>query len=948
MAFFRVSGIHGEPSLLPDSDVDDDAFRPPATSAVASNFIDAAAVANLGGGDATFASAMSHTLTSAISDSAATSAQIVPGLLTPQTAVQWTQQPSANYPFSTAFKLVAGDFNGDGALDVLYVPKPIGFQPPDELALTLGNGDGTFQTPIMEPVGGAFASGPFSGLAIPALGLNTGGTYLTADLNNDGITDLIAKRPGPNTPSIYESNGTGFTTSTPIENAFQIVLGDFNNDGSVDIVESSLSGPNRLYLNDGHGGFTEQAKPFTTGALKGVSLPGNFNDVIAADFNGDGLVDLAMEVGGPGTPALYLNNGAGFTAAASPFSVTDGPDVIVVGDFNSDGYNDVLLQPYNSLNAVLYLNKADGTASFDTITQAYGTPFTTGPFAGLTLTSPTAFSAVGDLDGDGDSDLIMSEGLYVFDVLTQGLAGDPSGHPPQLVSSTPSDGAGAVADNADITLTFSEAVTRGTGNIQIFDITAGAFFEQIPVTDARVSGSGTTWTIDPDGTFVGHHYAVRIAPTALVGADGRTFPGISSDATLDFIGVNAPSVSAPDAFNTDTATPIGSGLNLFNNNGGGADSDPQGLPLVLTQVNGSPDDIGHQITLPSGALLTINADGTFSYDPNHAFDSLTGSATTTDSFTYSLDSGSTATVTIWIHPAGGGTHTYTGTGGDDIVYGDNNGDLFNLGQGGNDTAIGGSGDDGFAMGGAYTAADKIDGGGGTNNQVQLDGNYAGVITLSGTSLSNIQVLALAQGHSYSIATTDDLVGAGKTFTFWSAWMTSADHVGIDASQETNGNIQFFLGAGNDTADGGWKNDTLSGGGGQDTLTGGLGADTFRYFAVSNSTSVSYDIITDFTTNIDHFDLPVTVNGVNSRINGGTLSTTSFDSDLAAATGNGFLSPNDAVIFAPNSGNLAGHAFLIVDANGIAGYQAGQDYVFDVTGGIPGGASTATVHKADFI
>ena len=74
----------------------------------------------------------------------------------------------------------------------------------------------------------------------------------------------------------------------------------------------------------------------------------------------------------------------------------------------------------------------------------------------------------------------------------------------------------------------------------------------------------------------------------------------------------------------------------------------------MTAVNGVAAGVGSQITLASGALLTVNADGTFSYDPNHAFDYLaapgSGASNTpgADQFTYTITGGTTATVTMTI------------------------------------------------------------------------------------------------------------------------------------------------------------------------------------------------------------------------------------------------------------------------------------------------------------
>ena len=72
----------------------------------------------------------------------------------------------------------------------------------------------------------------------------------------------------------------------------------------------------------------------------------------------------------------------------------------------------------------------------------------------------------------------------------------------------------------------------------------------------------------------------------------------------------------------------------------------------MTAVSGGM--VGAQFTLPSGALLTLNANGTFSYDPNHQFDYLptpgsgASNLTITDTFTYTITGGDTATVTVTV------------------------------------------------------------------------------------------------------------------------------------------------------------------------------------------------------------------------------------------------------------------------------------------------------------
>ena len=117
--------------------------------------------------------------------------------------------------------------------------------------------------------------------------------------------------------------------------------------------------------------------------------------------------------------------------------------------------------------------------------------------------------------------------------------------------------------------------------------------------------------------------------------------------------LNEPPVANNDDLTTDEDNPVSG--NVLADNGNGADSDPDGDTLSVTEVNGSSGDIGTQITLNSGALLTLNANGTFDYNPNGRFEFLTVEQTATDTFNYTIDDGNsnsgtdTATVNITIN-----------------------------------------------------------------------------------------------------------------------------------------------------------------------------------------------------------------------------------------------------------------------------------------------------------
>jgi serralysin len=170
-----------------------------------------------------------------------------------------------------------------------------------------------------------------------------------------------------------------------------------------------------------------------------------------------------------------------------------------------------------------------------------------------------------------------------------------------------------------------------------------------------------------------------------------------------------------------------------------------------------------------------------------------------------------------------------------------------------------------------------------------------------------------------------------------AALTATDTLVFNGSAETDGryfvnggagNDHIIGGQGNDIIHAGAGNDVITGGGGQDVMMAGGGVDDFIYKAVTDSTSTNYDTIQDFDGSKDVFDFPFIVRGV-TTLGTGQLDLANFDTELASVLSSTVLAGHHAVIFTPDSGTLKGDVFLVVDANNVAGYQAGQDYVIQL-------------------
>lgn len=487
-------------------------------------------------------------------------------------------------------------------------------------------------------------------------------------------------------------------------------------------------------------------------------------------------------------------------------------------------------------------------------------------------------------------------------------------------------------------------------NIQVFGVN-GAFSYNFVLSDGNIAAgkslkfidggevAGQTVTIDDSAETSGSAIFNFTGPENLVltGGDG-------SDTITGGSGTNILNGGAgADVIN------VGQGSANTVNSGAGADSINGGAGFTTADAvdGGSANDtlsLNGNYNITFGATTIVNVE-TLSLASGHNYNITTNNGNVGGSQVLAVNGNAllaSDTLTFDGSAETDGTFSITGGSGNDALTGGGGKDTFGLAKGGNDVVNGGGGNDTFNFGGAFTASDSVDGGAGGVDTVSLTGNYAAGVVLSATTLVNVEVVTLAGGSSYALTTDDATVVNGAKLTVDGTALLAGQTLNFNGAAEAD-HGQFILksGGGDDVLVGGNGADTFTGGLGADSLKGNAGADIFIYGNVDESVGSAYDTLVQVSFNADKLDLNVSVTGINTAVTTGTLSAGSFNTDLAGDLGAAKLGVGHAVLFTADAGGLSGHTFLVVDGNGMAGYQADLDYVFEVTGGVLNGLSTAT-------
>ncbi|MGB6041927.1 MAG: Ig-like domain-containing protein, partial [Pirellulales bacterium] len=487
------------------------------------------------------------------------------------------------------------------------------------LGLVIDIGDGTFD---YDP------NGQFENLAVGESATDTF-VYTVSDGNGgtDTATVTITITGVNDAPTANANGGVGYTTDE--ETSFttgNVLPNDTDPDTSDVLAVLSINTAGTLgnVTDNGDGTFDYDPNGQFENLAVGETDTDSFTYTISDGNGGTSTATVTITISGVNdSPTASANSGIGF-ATDEDTSFTTGN--VLPNDLDPDTSDTLSVLSINTAGTLgLVIDNGDGTFDYDPNGQ-----FET-LAVGETATDTVVYTVS---DGNGGTD------TATVTITINGRNDGPTAN-----------------GDAGAGYTTDEDTSFTTGNVlpndadpDTSDTLAVVGINTAGTLGSVIDNGDGTFTYDPAGAFenlaAGETTTDTFTYTISDGNGGTD----TATVTITINGVN----DGPTANNDVGATDEETVLNVPASGVLSNDTDPDTSDsLTVTEVNGSAVSIGTTITLASGAQVTLNADGSYDYDPNAAFNFLSAGDTATDSFAYTIDDGNggtdTAAVTLTIN-----------------------------------------------------------------------------------------------------------------------------------------------------------------------------------------------------------------------------------------------------------------------------------------------------------
>lgn len=257
---------------------------------------------------------------------------------------------------------------------------------PEGVSILAGTGTGSFGAPANKYMGSSVVPGAAIG-----------------DLEGDGRPEIVATNSEGQSLDVAFSGGAPYPVSIPTdEKPIRVAIADLNGDGQKDLILVNQS-TNSVSVMLG-----KRISPMTP-----VSVGGSPRAMVVADLNGDGKADIATASHTSSTFSVLLGTGSGSFAPATTTALGFAPSSIAAADFNADGKLDLAIANIEGKSVSIFPGSGGGT--FGTKTEA-------------AVGSRVSSVVTGDLDGALGADLIMATESGVVTLLNKGtgLFGAPT------------------------------------------------------------------------------------------------------------------------------------------------------------------------------------------------------------------------------------------------------------------------------------------------------------------------------------------------------------------------------------------------------------------------------------------------------------------------------------------------------------------------------------------